>query len=534
MDDFFVTLGMNLERRAHALLLPPVKVFIAHAQADHDLWREVQEHLGTLVHGSGLISSFGRPSDDEEMNEIVARNIDVAEVVLVLVSPSFLASHACMALDVPRIIARSAAGRAHVVPILARECGLSGTPFADVQMRPVDGGPIVSRADRDAAWREVVREVACLAGSLQARQVVRERGFGIGGASALLRKQRHAPDVETALKRASHALELVLDRCSPRARWLLMSAAAFAPAAVPLDWVVPPPEPAAEHLAATSALGELERLRLVAVDEVAGTLSMHPSLRACVKRLASPEAWEQVASWAVGMVERWLARAGSELVEARLSPLREALALAQEMHDELAATALYERFADHFRTRGAPPGTHAWYESEIAVAEKTFGPEHPKVASLLADVAQVAARAGAEEGARALMERSISLTEKLHGRDHLKVANRLAALAQMLEETGQPEKALPVMQRIVHVNLRALGRKHPEVAGWLFSLATLWRTLGRPDQALIPMQRAIDVLEQAPAPGHPCLDVPFLRKKLAELREELDGSSEPPGAPPAA
>jgi tetratricopeptide (TPR) repeat protein len=489
------------------------------------------------VHRSGLISLFGRPSDNEEMNDIVARAIDSADIVLVLVSPSFLASYACMALDLRRIMARSAAGRAHVVPILARACGLTETPFADVQMRPVDGGLIASRADREAAWRDVVREVACLVGSLQARRVVREHGFGIGRASALRRKQLHAPDVETPLERpgpASNALELVLDRCSPRARWLLMSAAVFAPAAVPLEWVVPPPEPTAEDRAATSALGELERMRLVVVNEGAGALTMHPSLRACIKRLASPEAWEQVASWAVGMVERWLARAGSELVEARLPHLREVFALAQEMDDELAATALYERFADHFRTRSAAPGTHAWYESEIAVAEKAFGPEHPKVASLLADVAQVAARAGAVEGARALMERSITLTEKLHGRDHLEVANRLAMLAQMLEETGQPEMALPFMQRVVHINLKALGRKHADVAGWLFSLATLWRTLGRPDQALIPMQRAIDVLEQARAPGHPCLDIPFLRKKLAELREELDGSSEPPGAPPAA
>jgi hypothetical protein len=86
-----------------------------------------------------------------------------------LVSPSFLASRVCMDLDVPPIMARSAAGRAHVVPILARDCGLSGTPFAGVHMRPLRGGPIASRADRDAAWREIAREVASLAGAVHAR-----------------------------------------------------------------------------------------------------------------------------------------------------------------------------------------------------------------------------------------------------------------------------------------------------------------------------------------------------------------------------
>jgi Tetratricopeptide repeat len=465
------------------------------------------------------------------MNQIVADAIERADVLLVLVSPSFLASRVCMDLDVPSIMARSAAGRAHVVPILARDCGLAGTPFAGVQMRPLDGGAIASRADRDAAWREIAREVGSVAGAVHVRGVVGEHVPGAGGRGSHRRRRACAPAVEAPERcgPAYDVLHRLLDGRTPRAQWLLMTAAVFAPATVPLEWVMPAPEPAAEYLTARSALGELALLRLVVVDERAGTLSMRPSLRACVKDRVSPDAWNHLASWAVRMIERWLARAGSDLVEARLPHLREVLALAQEMEDEPAATELYDRFADHFRTRGAAPGTPAWYESEIAVAEKALGPEHPTVATIMAEVAEVAARAGAEEVARALMERTIALAEKLYGPDHWKVADRLTMLARLLEETGRPEQALPLMQRVVYINLRTRKSNHSHVADSLFTLAMLWQTVGQPHQALTPMQRAIDVLEQARSPNSPYLA--FLRRKLAELRKDLAGPRTPPGAP---
>ncbi len=349
--------------RREPFLRRPAQVFVAHAPEDANLRKELSEHLDALVNDKHLICSFSRPGDDEHMNRIVAEAIERADVLLLLVSPSFLASRVCMDLDVPPIMARAAAGRAHVVPILARDGELSGTPFAGVQMRPVDGGPIASRADRDAAWREIVREVAAVAGAVHARGVLGEHGLGGGGLGSRPRRRARAPAVVEAPERrepACDALHGLLDGRTPRAQSLLMTAAVFAPAAVPLDWVMPAPEPAEEHVAARAALGELALLRLVAVDERAGTLSMRPSIRACVKHRASPEAWNDVASWAVRMVERWLARAGRDLVEARLPHLREVLALAQEMEDESAAAELYERFADHFRHSDTFSGCIGW------------------------------------------------------------------------------------------------------------------------------------------------------------------------------
>ncbi len=146
LDDLLASLELGARRRLLELQLPrAVPVFISRAPEDDDLRKELSEHLHGLVHDKGLISSFSRPDrgdgTDENMNQIVARAIDDAEVVLLLVTPSFLASRACMDLDVPRIMARSEVGRAHVVPILAHACKLSGTPVAGMHMHPLDGGP---------------------------------------------------------------------------------------------------------------------------------------------------------------------------------------------------------------------------------------------------------------------------------------------------------------------------------------------------------------------------------------------------------
>jgi hypothetical protein len=71
------------------------------------------------------------------------------------------------------------------------------------------------------------------------------------------------------------ALDLSINRCGENARKLLEGAAVFAPDAVPLDWAYAAAGLEAENIQAKRALGELEALRLVKVDDKAGTLSMH-------------------------------------------------------------------------------------------------------------------------------------------------------------------------------------------------------------------------------------------------------------------
>jgi hypothetical protein len=328
-----VALSFSPLHQARACLPASAEVFIAHAPEDVNLRTELSVLFQDLVQQRGLISAFARPGDGERWDEIVARAIGAADGVLLLVGPAFLASRSCMDLDLPRILARPPPPS--VLPVLVRSCELGGTPFADVRMLPRRGGPIADRADRADVWREVGREIARLAGAVHARKVLGKHGLGDSG-------QDWDPDREAPerLKRGAHVLDPALDRVGAGARWLLVNTAPFAPAALPLEWLMPEHDP--EYAPFWSALGHLERMRLVTVDRAAGTLSMHPSLRDRARDLTSPEAWRVVVGGAVETVRSWLAQAGPDLVEARLPHVRALVAVVRELGDRRHAADLYE------------------------------------------------------------------------------------------------------------------------------------------------------------------------------------------------
>jgi hypothetical protein len=83
------------------------------------------------------------------------------EIILLLISADFMNSTYCNA-EMLQAIDRHNAGQARVLPILVRPTDYEGAPFTTIQMVPGDSlgvRPVTRWADRDEAWRNVVREI---------------------------------------------------------------------------------------------------------------------------------------------------------------------------------------------------------------------------------------------------------------------------------------------------------------------------------------------------------------------------------------
>jgi hypothetical protein len=135
-------------------------LFFSYSHADENLRDMLEKHLAALKH-QGLIDTWHdrRIEAGTELHGEIDKNLNSAEIILLLVSADFIASKYCYDVEMARAIERHAAGEARVIPVILRACDWHDTPFAKLMATPKDGKAIVSWADIDEAFLDVVTSI---------------------------------------------------------------------------------------------------------------------------------------------------------------------------------------------------------------------------------------------------------------------------------------------------------------------------------------------------------------------------------------
>lgn len=139
------------------------RVFVSHAHADERFVKKLHEHLEGLKK-LGLISIWNDReirAGSEWVSEIAAR-LDQADLILLLISPAFIASDYCYGLEMKRALERHEAGAARVIPIILRPTNWTSLPFSSLQALPENGRPVSTWRSQDDAFRSIsegIREV---------------------------------------------------------------------------------------------------------------------------------------------------------------------------------------------------------------------------------------------------------------------------------------------------------------------------------------------------------------------------------------
>ena len=99
----------------------PVEVFLSYAQADESLCLELEKHL-TLLQRQKLITTWHprRICAGEDWQQVTDRRLQSASVILLLISPDFLASDYCYSHEMAGALEREQTKGVRVVPILLR------------------------------------------------------------------------------------------------------------------------------------------------------------------------------------------------------------------------------------------------------------------------------------------------------------------------------------------------------------------------------------------------------------------------------
>jgi formylglycine-generating enzyme required for sulfatase activity len=134
----------------------PITLFYSYSHDDEELRKRLEKHLSVL-RWNGLIAEWHDRNIDlgDEWAKEIDRNLASADIILLLVSASFLASNYCWSVEMGKALERHDRGEAKVVPVILRHCRWGGTPFAKLQAAPKDGKPVTSWPDQDEALDDV-------------------------------------------------------------------------------------------------------------------------------------------------------------------------------------------------------------------------------------------------------------------------------------------------------------------------------------------------------------------------------------------
>src|SRR6266700_3395645 len=119
--------------------ITPVAVFYAYAHEDELLRDQLEKHL-SLLSRQGLISEWHDRQivAGTEWAKQIDEHLETASIILLLISPDFLASDYCYDIEMQRSLERHRRGEAQVIPIVVRPVDWHDAPFARLHCLPRD------------------------------------------------------------------------------------------------------------------------------------------------------------------------------------------------------------------------------------------------------------------------------------------------------------------------------------------------------------------------------------------------------------
>ena len=148
-----------------------LKVFVSYSHADEGLKDAVMKHLKPLER-MGLITAWHdrKLLAGDVWDKEISRNLEEADIVLLLVSIDFINSKYCYDVELDRALERDAEGSCRVVPVILRGCLWQHSPFAKLQALPRDGKPAASWPDLDEAFANVAEGIRAMAEDILANR----------------------------------------------------------------------------------------------------------------------------------------------------------------------------------------------------------------------------------------------------------------------------------------------------------------------------------------------------------------------------
>ena len=153
-----------------------IDLFFSYAHQDEQMRNELEVHLAMLKR-SGLLRSWHdrRIVAGAEVDAEISEHLEIADVILLLLSPYFLASDYCYDREAQRALERHDEGAARVIPVILQPCDWLSSPFKKLRATPTDGKPVAKYPNMHDAFLEITRDIRAAAESMDKAAPTTER-----------------------------------------------------------------------------------------------------------------------------------------------------------------------------------------------------------------------------------------------------------------------------------------------------------------------------------------------------------------------
>jgi serine/threonine-protein kinase len=153
-------------------------------------------------------------------------------------------------------------------------------------------------------------------------------------------------------------------------------------------------------------------------------------------------------------------------------------------------------------TSGNLAGADSVWGRALPIARHVFGPSHPEVAFLLANIGNTASQRGDLADAERYQRESVAALTAWFGRDYYLTAVATMVLAQTLNRADKAGEAKPMLERVIDVYSRTkdLGPDHAETAIAIGTLGNALQKLGEHRAARERFERSVALLRGSQGP----------------------------------
>src|SRR5437773_3305852 len=137
-----------------------LEIYFSYHHKDEVLREELEKHL-SLLKRQGLVTNWNDREivAGQEWGGEIDKHINTADIILLLISPDFIASDYCYSIEMKRAMERHQAGEARVIPVILRPTDWEGTPFKQLQALPTNARAVTRWQNRDDALLDVVNGI---------------------------------------------------------------------------------------------------------------------------------------------------------------------------------------------------------------------------------------------------------------------------------------------------------------------------------------------------------------------------------------
>ena len=135
-------------------------LFFSYSHKDESFRDELEVHLAMLKR-EGLIAAWHdrRIEAGSSLHDEISDHLESSKIILLLISPYFLASDYCYDRELKRALKMHESGDAVVIPVIVHPCDWKNSAFSHLRATPPDGKPISKYPNHHDAYLAVVTDI---------------------------------------------------------------------------------------------------------------------------------------------------------------------------------------------------------------------------------------------------------------------------------------------------------------------------------------------------------------------------------------